>query len=150
MAITPKENYFMLLRGEIPEYIPSFMAPRMNMISEDLLTPVSAPNGPVYTGWGVKYVGSADIRNGAMPEPGFILLDDITKWRDVIKRPNTDRDWEQYYKKQLETFDRKNKAVACGGADYFLTLVSFMGFDVWQKHTFFPAGDVFGYEFLKV
>ena len=129
MAITPKENYFMLLRGEIPEYIPSFMEPRMNMISEDLLTPVSAPDGPVYTGWGVKYVGSADIRNGAMPEPGFILLDDITKWRDVIKRPSMDRDWEQYYKKQLDTFDRENKAVACGGADYFLTLVSFMGFE---------------------
>jgi hypothetical protein len=56
--------------------------------------------------------------NGAMPAPGKIILDDITKWRDVIKNPDTSqRDWEGYYKKQTDRFDRKNKAVACHGGD---------------------------------
>ncbi len=59
MSITPKENYLMMLRGEIPEYVPSsqFM-PSGEMIADELLTPVSAPNGPVKTAYGVTYVGS--------------------------------------------------------------------------------------------
>ncbi len=65
-----------------------------------------------------------------MPKPGEILLDDITKWRDVIHNPDlSHRDWEAYYKKQLEGKDRENKTLAVHGGDYFLTLVSFMGFE---------------------
>jgi len=131
MEISPKENYFMVLRGEIPEYIPSFLhAPYMEAVIEDQIAPVSAPDGPVKTVYGVEYVGSKEINNGAMPAPGKILLHDIRKWRDVIKNPdNSHRDWEGYYKMQTDKFDRANKAVACHGGDYFLTLVSFMGFE---------------------
>ena len=58
------------------------------------------------------------------------MFDDVRKWRDHIKNPDlSDRDWEGYYKKQTDKFDRVNKAVACHGGDYFLTLVSFMGFE---------------------
>jgi hypothetical protein len=129
MILTPKENYFKVLDGEIPAYIPSFFDPYMEGIVEEMIAPVSAPNGPITTVYGVEYVGSESIMNGAMPAPGKIILDDITKWREVIKNPDTSqRDWEGYYKKQTDKFDRKNKAVACHGGDYFLTLVSFMGF----------------------
>ena len=131
MSITPKENYLMMLRGEIPEYVPSaqFM-PSGEMIADELLTPVSAPNGPVKTAYGVTYVGSKENFWGAMPKPGEILLDDVTKWRDVIHNPDlSHRDWEAYYKKELEGKDRENKTLAVHGGDYFLTLVSFMGFE---------------------
>ena len=130
MTLTPKENYIKLLQGEIPDYIPSmFFDPCMEMINEDQIAPVSAPDGPVMTVYGVEYIGSKEINNGAMPAPGKFLLDDITKWRDVIINPDTSgRDWEGYYKKQTDKMDRKNKAVTCHGGDYFLTLVSFMGF----------------------
>jgi hypothetical protein len=131
MTLTPKENYLKVLRGEIPDFVPSMLyEPYSAIIIEELLTPASAPNGPVTTVYGVEYVGSKDINNGAMPAPGKILLDDIRKWRDVIKNPDTrHRDWEGYYKKQTDAIDRVSKAVSCGGADYFLTLVSFMGFE---------------------
>lgn len=130
MNLTPKENYLKLLRGEMPDYIPSmFLDPCIDMITEEMIAPVMAPNGPVMTVYGVEYVGSKEINNGAMPAPGKILLHDISKWRDVIKNPDTShRDWEGYYKKQTDKMDRVSKAVTCHGGDYFLTLVSFMGF----------------------
>ncbi|MBR6353898.1 MAG: veratrol--corrinoid protein metyltransferase [Oscillospiraceae bacterium] len=131
MPITPKENYLMLMRGEIPEYIPAtYIQPVANVIVEDQIAPTACPNGPITTVYGVTYVGSEDLFNGALPKPGEILLDDITKWRDVIKNPdNSHRDWEGYYKKQTDGFDRENKIVRVHGGDYFLTLVSFMGFE---------------------
>lgn len=130
MTLTPKENYLKVLRGEIPERTPSlFLEPCMEAVMEEMIAPVSAPNGPVMTVYGVEYIGSKEINNGALPAPGKFILHDIRKWRDVIKNPDTShRDWEGYYKKQTDKFDRANKAVACHGGDYFLTLVSFMGF----------------------
>ena len=131
MNITPKENYLRLLATGMPEYIPSIIFdPFFENVHEELIAPQCAPNGPVTTVYGVEYVGSEGIGNGAMPRPGVVLLDDITKWRDVIKNPDlSDRDWEGYYKKLSEGYDRKNKIVMCHGGDYFLTLVSFMGFE---------------------
>lgn len=130
MPITPKENYLMMLRGEIPEFVPSFFIPSGDSISEELIAPVSAPNGPIVTPYGVTYVGSEDNNWGALPKPGEILLPDITKWRDIIKNPDlSHRDWEGYFKKQLEDKDRANKTLSIHGGDYFLTLVSFMGFE---------------------
>ena len=129
MPITPKDNYLMLMRGEIPEYVPAGYIERCSeFITEDQIAPTFAPNGPITTVYGVTYVGSADLMNGAVPT-GAPILTDITKWRDVIHNPdNSHRDWEGYYKKQTDRFDRVNRVVKCHGGDYFLTLVSFMGF----------------------
>ncbi len=107
-----------------------FFEPCMEMITEEMIAPVMAPDGPITTVYGVEYVGSKEINSGAMPRPGSSLFDDITKWRDYIKNPDlSGRDWVGYYKKQTDKFDRVNKAVGCHGGDYFLTLVSFMGFE---------------------
>ncbi len=129
MPITAKENYLMLMRGEMPEYLPAPFLERCSAsIIEDQIAPVSCPNGPIKTVYGVTYVGSADLMNGALPS-GPPILTDITKWRDVIRNPdNSHRDWEGYYKKQTDRIDRENKVVKCHGGDYFLTLASFMGF----------------------
>ena len=128
--MTPKEKYLTMLRGEIPEYIPSMYEERAGRFDEELLTPVYAPNGPVVTSLGVTYVGSPSLNNGAMPKPGVILLEDITKWRDVIHAPDlSDFDWEDYYTKKIKDIDRSQKYISVTGGDYFLTLVSFMGFE---------------------
>ncbi len=130
MGLTPKENYLRMLRGEIPEFVPSYIEPANEMIADELLAPVMAPNGPVVTVYGVEYIGSREINWGALPTPGKVILRDITKWRDVIKNPDlSGRDWEAYYKKALEGKDRENKTLSVHGGDYFLTLVSFMGFE---------------------
>ena len=128
--MNPKENYLTMLRGEIPEYIPSFFEERAGRFTEDLLTPQAAPNGPIVTSLGVTYVGSPELNNGAMPKPGVVILEDITKWRDVIKAPDLSGfDWEKYYTDKIKNIDRSNHYIPVTGGDYFLTLVSFMGFE---------------------
>ena len=125
-----KENYLTMLRGEIPEYVPSMTEPRMAFYNEEWLTPVYAPDGPVVTKLGVTYVGSKDLNNGAMPMPGVHILEDITKWRDCIHIPDTSSfDWEAYYREKTKNVDRKTQNLTATGGDYFLTLISFMGFE---------------------
>jgi len=128
--MTPKENYLRMLRHEAYQYVPSMMEPYMAGVTDELLTPNMAPNGPIVTGLGVTYVGSADNGFGAMPKPGTVVLEDITKWRDVVKLPDlSKRDKEAYYKERAKNIDRSQVAVVTDGGDYFLTLVALMGFE---------------------
>ena len=130
MAITGKENYLRLMHGEIPEYVPSNYEPYSQGVAEELLTPVSAPNGPIVTSLGVEYVGSPENNYGAMPTPGKYICPDITQWEKYIKKPDlSDRNWEKYYMDQAKNFDRENNVLRVGGGDYWLTAVSFMGFE---------------------
>jgi hypothetical protein len=125
-----KENYLRMLRGEIPEFMPSYFEPYMATVKDELLTPQSAPDGPVISSFGVTFVGSADNNWGAMPDPRIHILEDITKWRDIVKAPDLSRrDWESYYRKKTEGVDRENLCVMVDGGDFFLTLASFMGFE---------------------
>lgn len=129
--MTPKENYLRMINGEIPEFLPAgFFEPHTAPIHDELLTPQSAQNGPIVTSLGVTYVGSSELNFGAMPEPGNIVITDITKWRDQLKiRDVSGWDWEGYYKKALKGIDREKVCVSVTGGDYFLTLVSLMGFE---------------------
>jgi len=129
--LKPKENYLRTLAGEAPDYAPSRFDPYMKPFPEELLTPNNLPDGkPYVTSLGVTYVGCKEANNGAMPMPGKVVIDDITKWRDQLKiRDVSDRDWEGYYKAFNDQTDRENFAVAVSGGDYFLTLVSLLGFE---------------------
>jgi len=128
--MTPKENYLRMLRREIPEFLPAYIEPFMMPVKEELLTPQAAPDGPIVTSLGVKYVGCPELNNGAMPAPNQIIIDDITKWREQLKiRDVEGRDWEGYYKKVSENLDRENMCVCIDGGDYFLTLASLMSFE---------------------
>ena len=131
MKLTPKENYLRTLEGEIPEYTPSWFDMYMMPINDELLTPNNIPDGkPFITSLGVEYVGSKELNNGAMPAPGKVVIDDISKWHDQLKiRDVAGRDWEGYYKKASEKIDRSKMCVAVDGGDYFLTLVALMGFE---------------------
>ena len=131
MALSAKENYKKMLRLEIPDFVPSGgFEPHSTSFREDLLTPVSAPDGPIITTLGVEYTGAEKNQWGAMPTPGWIVVSDITKWRDQLKIQDlSDWAWESYYHEKTKDLDRENLNVSCGGGDYFLTLVSLMGFD---------------------
>jgi hypothetical protein len=130
MPLTPKENYLRTLKLEIPEYIPSMFIPYGAPAKDELLTPQSAPNGPIITSLGVEYVGSEHLMWGAMPAPGKLVITDILKWRDQLKiRDVSGRDWEGYYKNLVKEVDRSQLAVMTDSGDYFLTLVSLMGFE---------------------
>ena len=141
-TLTPLENYRRALRGETPEYVPSmrdsgvmFGVP-LSMDNELGLMIGGWPEGEVrHDIFGVPYVTSAHIGGGALPQPGVFILDDITKWRDVIKRPAVidEIDWELCASKDLPNID-PSKAIFQGGPaignGYFEMLCSFMGFDM--------------------
>ena len=131
MALSPKENYLRTLRGEVPEFVPSFFDPYMKGIREELLTPNNLPDGkPFTTSLGIEYVASPELNFGAMPKPGSIVIDDILKWRDQLKvRDVSNYDWEGVYKKAQEEIDRDNLCVCVDSGDYFLILVGLMGFE---------------------
>jgi len=71
--------------------------------------------------------------SGPIPKPGVFLLEDIRKWRDVIKKPKIldEIDWEMAAKKDLA--DRDPSLLKFGMASvsngYFMILTYFMGFN---------------------
>jgi hypothetical protein len=121
-----------MITCQLPEYIPTY-----NLFW--------ALNGPAYLrdwrqpdGTGTDYFGvewaqdSGGIVGAALPAPGKFILDDITKWRDVIKVPSDDGfDWESM---SAEAYAARDFSMPYGcstapGVGFFEALMSFMGFD---------------------
>ena len=114
--MTEKENYLRLLRGEEPEWVPVMtMAPNPfgyappsamvapAMLSDHFYSPEAAKDV-----WGVNYIPVAEAGGAKIPDPYNRVLDDITKWRDVIKAPDVSGvDWEAQTKKELDKLKKK-------------------------------------------
>jgi hypothetical protein len=82
--------------------------------------------------YGVTMV--VEPNSGPIPKPGAFLLEDIRKWRDVIKRPAVidEIDWEYCASVDLPKINREGSMFSGGpsvGNGYFEMLASFMGFD---------------------
>ena len=139
--INQKDNYLMALRGEHPEYVPRFsFGPRPGEtkppVNWALHAPALSGHRNMQTGgkdiWGVSYVPTYETGNALIPEPNNFILEDVTKWRDVIKAPDlTGIDWEKMVKDQLEAIklDRSQTSVTLSlHVGYFQTFMAFMGF----------------------
>lgn len=138
MKLTPKENYLMLGRGEMPEYVPFYTMMGTEFKGEapvKTLSPRVFPQNHFQDGgydmWGVRY--KADENTGAtLPEPNNFMLEDIADWEKVIKFPEMpDFDYEMMYKKDLAAsgIDRNQSAtIAMCGLMPFQQIVAFMGF----------------------
>jgi hypothetical protein len=141
--ITEKDNYLMLLRGEVPEWVPSYsfgpMPGATRPVANHMFSPPLVNDHRMRGGgrdiWGVNYVPTESTDNALIPDNSeFILpLDDLTKWRDIIKAPDISGiDWEGEVKKQIERsgIDRRQTAMALNlHFGYFQHLMSFMGFE---------------------
>ncbi|MBQ9814598.1 MAG: veratrol--corrinoid protein metyltransferase [Lachnospiraceae bacterium] len=140
-VLTEKENMMRLLRGEIPEWIPRYtIGPVRGLENKTPAVGSVAPrflNEHRFRGggkdiWGVEYITSHEAAGGLMPKSWDFILDDVTKWRDVIKAPSLEGfDWEALCKKDLETSrcDRTQSALAMSvGHGYFQELMAYMGF----------------------
>ncbi|MCL2137554.1 MAG: hypothetical protein FWH40_08595 [Coriobacteriia bacterium] len=137
-TLTPKENYMRMIAGEVPEYVPSSMDGVRGFdgsMGPDQLKAKELPwEGERVDYFGVKWVRELTANNGAIPKPNDFILDDITKWRDVIKRPAIidEIDWQFCADRDLAAWDPSTiKAVTStiGGQAYFQQLVAFTGFD---------------------
>jgi len=129
--LTEKENYLRMINHEIPEWVPSTMA-FMCGVSPPEMRNMPAPGALEYQDiFGVPMV--IEPNSGPIPKPGHFILEDITKWRDIIKRPRVmdEIDWELSAKKVLDERDPELLKVGGGsvGNGYFMMLTYFMGFD---------------------
>lgn len=138
--LSAKDNFLKCLHGETPEYLPRYT---MGMIgftgeapSDILVEPRIISEHRIRGGgpdiWGVEYVPTESTGNALIPKTSDFILEDITKWRDVIKAPDlTGVDWEKMCREdfELRKLDRSKTAVCMNlHMGYFQTLMSFMGF----------------------
>ncbi|MCL2137530.1 MAG: veratrol--corrinoid protein metyltransferase [Coriobacteriia bacterium] len=138
------EQFMKVLKGEVPDFVPKWTNMGVvNPYSDKPANPVGLgssalpgrtvlADGKFMDMWGVTYVGVDSISGNALPEPNNFILDDITKWRDVIKAPDISNiDWEIACKKDLEARgDISESVIQLGNPNgFFMTLMNFMGFD---------------------
>jgi hypothetical protein len=126
-----RDNYMRLITGEIPDYIPG-MDGFMSGFGCSALFTFPEPGVTEFKDmFGVPY--KIDPASGPIPEPNKFILTDVTKWRDIIKRPKVldEIDWELTSQRDLEKFDPANLryGMASVGNGYFMMLTYFMGFD---------------------
>ncbi|MDR1203890.1 MAG: veratrol--corrinoid protein metyltransferase [Peptococcaceae bacterium] len=137
--MTEKENFLRLLSGKEPawvprcsviykdkcqKYPPAFIQMRMSFLSQ-FRTPTGGRDI-----WGVPYVATKETGGMSLPEPNNFILDDVTKWRDVIKPPSTEGiNWEEMAKKDLANINREENAVVIGVGGFFMEFMGMMGFE---------------------
>ena len=135
--MTEKENYFKLLRGEQPDWIPRYTVfisksgkGPVTMVAPSLFWAHHAPGTVAKDCWGVTYVPVESAGGAKIPQSYDFVLKDIRDWRKVIRLPDiSEIDFETEAKEQLAGIDRNETAVMydlnCG---LFQLLMSLMGF----------------------
>ena len=133
--LSKKENTLRMYRVEIPEWIPGMEAGEdwaANMCACSALPLFGEPGKMEWKDmFGVPF--KMEPASGPIPTPGQFILTDVTKWRDVIKRPAIldEIDWELTAQRDLA--NRDPEALADGfctvSNGYFMILTYFMGFD---------------------
>jgi hypothetical protein len=141
--LTPKENLMRTLKGEIPEWVPSYSyygplpgveeePPNMGFMSSVLPFIVERPDGKITDAWGVPYESVPLVGGFSLPQPNAFILKDIRKWRDVIKAPDLSNvDWAATVKADMAKlpYSRDRVSLWFGpGGGYFQNLMGFMGF----------------------
>ncbi len=135
--LTEKENFLLVARGEMPEYVPVVTKktfdepPLMQICDPSIIGDFRGPKGGIDP-WGVPFIVSDAAEFTAMPKPSDFILTDIRNWRDVIKIPDySGFDWESAAKadwaKYIKDPDVTSLTIA-GFADFFQQFVGMMGF----------------------
>ena len=131
-TLSDKENYLRLMNGEVPAFVPRTMGMRCGVRASGLSRPPD-PDAMEFNDFFFGIPMVVEPNSGPIPKPGAFMLEDIRKWRDVVKRPNVidEVNWEEMSKKDLE--DRDPALLKSGGSSigngYFMMLTYFMGFN---------------------
>lgn len=134
--LTEKENYMRIYNNEMPEWVPRYAyaspgkAAACVRVQPSILNAHRQGSGGLDV-WGVEYVGTKEMGGQALPVPGKFLINDITKWREVLKTPDISGvDWEELAKKDMENINRSQTAVmGAMHSGYFQALVNMMGYE---------------------
>ena len=137
--LSKKENYLKCMRGEVPEWVPTLMmgmgfggeVPSDIVVEPSIVTEHRIRGGGLDI-WGVEYVPTESTGNALIPKTSDFILDDIRRWRDVIKAPDLSGiDWEEMCKndfRRLKIDQSQSAIIMLLHMGYFQTLMSFMGF----------------------
>ena len=129
--LNERENFMRVMRGEVPEYVPTINI-AWGLSRPEFYNGTRKAGGPGVDMLGIEWVIDGSAVKAAIPKPGDFILDDIRKWRDVIKVPDFSHiDWEQMAKKDLE---KRDPTIPRGGSaapqpGFFQALMAFMGFN---------------------
>ncbi len=126
-----KEQYIAAVADhEKLDVVPSSFAGVLAMVGGAKETFENGPAGGGYDDFGILWKCSNTGAGQAVPEPGRVVLDDVTKWREEVKFPDLDAyDWEEEAKEQLANVDRDRQAIEYGTWNaQFLRATHLMGF----------------------
>ncbi|MCL2631983.1 MAG: hypothetical protein FWD45_02680 [Coriobacteriia bacterium] len=124
--LNKRDNWMRLMKGEIPEYIPAYAA---WAASPPFMRGTRNPDGTGTSIFGVEQVIGSGIVPAAMPKTHDFILEDITKWREIVKVPDTsDVDWAMLANDAQNAHNPENPWGAGCGVGVFQTLVALMGF----------------------
>ena len=141
MTMTEKENLMRVINGLEPEWLPRMGVlfykndpenhkPSCINAMPSYLPPRRSKKGGRVSDFGIEYEPTASMGGQELPIPNDFILDDITRWRDVIKAPSLEGvDWESVAKKAIAHVDRKESAVELRlNSNFFSHVMNFMGF----------------------
>ena len=138
--LSSKDNFMTVLHGGCPEWVPGYSLADSGFGDPPiiyLMPPMVAGHRKFGVGgkdvWGVEYVPTASTNGGCLPKPGQFILEDVRRWRDVIKAPDLSHtDWERVAKQHMADAG-VNRSVSALSVDthigYFQHLMAFMGFE---------------------
>jgi hypothetical protein len=128
--VNKKENFIAAVFGKRHEWVPNYMT-EVAVCGGVLETFENGPAGGGLDGFGVEWLPSVSAAGAAVPHTVHPVLQDITKWREVVKFPNLDDfDWEGLAAKQLGGIDRNETPVEYQSWNaQFLRLTHLMGFE---------------------
>ena len=132
--ITPKENYYRIVRHDNPLWVPNSMT---DFDSYTMGTGLAAPSAPSMWGgterreftdaWGVELIFVPEA-GGPMHKPGSIFLEDVTKWEEKVTFPEYGANWEEAAKLFMETKYNPDRPLRTNiGQGLTERLVSLMG-----------------------
>jgi Uroporphyrinogen decarboxylase (URO-D). len=121
-----RENFFAMIEGKKPEFIPNMMEVYKMCVFGTGITdsPLQGGLDPFGVNWIVT-------KEGAIPEPNNFMFEDIADWKDYVKFPNIDSlGIEAAAKIEMADFTPGEQVVnvlsVCG---LFERLAAFMGFE---------------------
>lgn len=144
--LSEKENFMRVINGETPEWVPRYTMgpdpyakkpPPSTGVMSSVIPRVPTEGRGFIDIFGVEFVATKETGWMSLPKPGKFVMDDISKWRDIVKLPDlTGIDWDAVCKKDVGNMpaDPNDAAVmysgvgGMGGGGFFMPLMNMMGF----------------------
>lgn len=129
-SLSNKENYFLALQHKPTEYTPISMTDS-RMVGVQALFIERGDMSSHQDVFGVRWEYPDSALGGAIPAPGEFLLEDVTKWKQVIKFPDLSAyDFEGMAEAELAGVDRDTTFLELALFNHtYERLATFMGFE---------------------